>query len=153
MGAVAFNYDTWAARYPEFLGVSKALAQAYFDEANLYVANEAWNPAFAQGSLGALLNMATAHIAWLNAPRDAKGNPSSTGAAPPNIVGRITSANEGSVSVSAENNYPPGSAQWWQQTRYGAAFWQASNPYRRFRYAANPTFVMPGIFPYRGMFR
>ena len=36
--------------------------------------------------------------------------------------------------MQTENLYPPGSAQWWQQTKYGAAFWAATSQYRGMRY-------------------
>jgi hypothetical protein len=68
-----------------------------------------------------LLNMLTAHIAALNSP-GASG-----------VVGRVSSASEGSVSVSAELAVP-GSAAWFAQTRYGIAFWQATAQYRTATY-------------------
>ncbi len=149
---VTFNYGVWVARYPEFVNIDQSLAQAYFDEANVYCENSICNPALC--ILPTLLNMLTAHIAWLNAPRDAQGNPSSSGTQPASaIVGRISSATEGSVSVQAENDYPPGTPQWYQQSKYGAAFWAATAPYRTARYLANPTIVVDAIYPYGPGFR
>lgn len=146
--AVTFNYSVWVARYPEFVNVGQPLAQSYFDDAGLYCANDACNPAFC--ILPTLLNMLTAHIAWLNAPRDAAGNPSSTGTQPaPSLVGRISAATEGSVSVTSEYDSDAGPSQaWFLQTKYGAAFWQATAQFRTMRYGARPTIVVDGVFPY-----
>lgn len=149
MPAVTFNYAGFIARYPEFAGLSTDQADAYFGEAGLYCTNETTNPAFPAGILPTLLNMLTAHIAWLNAPRDANGLPASSGAPASPIVGRISSASEGSVSVQTESQYPPGTAQWYQQTKYGAAYWAATAPYRTMRYAAQPTLVVNSLFPFR----
>lgn len=127
MPAIQFEYSGWVARYPEFAGVSQPSAQMYFDEATLYCQNRL-NPVPNLTALRTLLNMLTAHIAALNSPT------TSSGANPLTPPGRLSSVTEGSVSASFENQYPPGSAQWYQQTKYGAAYWQAVLPYRLFRY-------------------
>jgi hypothetical protein len=69
--------------------------------------------------------MLTAHIAALNAVELG-------GRSAENIVGRISSASEGSVSISLDSQ-TPGTAAWFQQTKYGAAFWQATTQYRKAR--------------------
>ncbi len=134
MGIVAFDYAGWSARYPELAAsVSEATATLYFAEAQLYCDNSDCSPigdASVGGERYMLLNMVTAHIAALNAPLN--GKPSSP------LVGRIASATEGSVTVQAQMDYPPGTAQWWQQTKYGAAFWGATAKYRRAFYAPPP---------------
>lgn len=130
MSAVAFRYQAWAARYPELACVvAEPLATAYFAEAGLYCDNTAGSR-ITDDSVGGtretLLNMVTAHIAALN-------NPTSSP-----LVGRISNATEGSVTVGTQNDYPPGSAQWWQQTKYGAAWWAATAQYRTARYFSGP---------------
>jgi len=136
---VVFNYGTWAIRYPElYESVVQPLAQQYFNEAQLYCDN---TPASIIRDLvqrATLLNMVTAHIAALNAPLN--GQPSSP------LVGRISNASEGSVSVQTQNDYPAGTVQWWQQTKYGAAFWAATAAYRTMRYVPGPVRNMD---PYR----
>lgn len=129
MGAIAtFSYATWVARYPEFAAVSEPLAQAYWDEATIYWANNGNGPVTTAAIQGTLLNMLTAHIAALYSPRgDGTQDPGTP-------VGRISQASEGSVSVSTEADYPPGSPQWFQQTKYGASFWQATATYRTARF-------------------
>jgi hypothetical protein len=70
--------------------------------------------------------MVTAHIAALNAPIG--GQPSSP------LVGRINNATEGTISVQTQMDYPAGSAQWFVQTKYGAAYWAATAGFRTMRY-------------------
>ncbi len=127
--AVNFNYAQWSARYPEFCGVSAPLAQAYFDEASLYFRNDGTGPICNSAQQLLLLNMLTAHIAALNSGTN--GQPASP------LVGRVNSASEGSVSVGTDLDIPPGSAQWYAQTKYGFAFWQATAALRTFRYIPN----------------
>lgn len=147
MGTVTFSFATWTAGYPEFSACTPAQGQAWFDTASLYFRNDSLNPADAAGTLSALLYMLTSHVAWLRTPRDANGNPAATGQAPSPLVGRITNASEGSVSVATENKFPDGAPQWYQQTPYGAAFWAATAPYRTMRYGANPTIVPGARYP------
>ena len=72
-----------------------------------------------------LLGLLTAHIATLFAPIN--------GIASPTLVGRITNASEGSVSVGVDFPSDPG-AEWFTQTKYGAMFWQLTKRYRMMRY-------------------
>lgn len=76
------------------------------------------------------LNMLTAHIAALNA--------SINGQSPSPLVGRISNASEGSVSVGVQMDLAPGSAQWFAQTKYGIAYWQASLQFRSMLYFPGP---------------
>lgn len=130
MGAVATFDPTvfdLGGRYPEFSSIASGTVQGIWtNEATLYLRNDGGSPVIDAGQQQTLLNMITAHILALNFGVN--------GAAPPDIVGRISSATEGSLSVGIDNDYPPGSSQWWQQTKYGAAFWSATSVYRRFRY-------------------
>lgn len=134
---VTFSYDTWTATFPEFLSaggtipVTPTQAAQYFTQATMLHANDGSGPVNNSDQQLALLNMVTAHIAAIFAP------PQGQAAASP-IVGRIKDATQGSVSVSAENDYPPGSAQYWQQTKYGSMYWEATKQFRRMRYYPNP---------------
>lgn len=133
MAVVTFDYATWAARYPELqASVSAPLAQAYFNEATLYLDNTNFSIVCDGPRRAALLNMVTAHIAALNAPIN--------GQASSPLVGRITNATEGSVSVATDYGQQSASAAFWVQTKYGAAFWQATAIYRTFRYIAAPSY-------------
>jgi hypothetical protein len=141
---VTFSYTDWSARYPELAtSVSSATAQAYFNEACLYCDNtptsiitDAIQPG---GERELLLNMVTAHIAALNAPLN--------GQASSPLVGRISGATEGSVSVQTQFDVAPGSAQWFAQTKYGAAYWFATTKYRTMMYVRGP---VPIANPFNG---
>lgn len=128
MGAVAtFSYPTFVARYPEFNGVDANLAALYFAEATLYLRNDGTGPVQDAGQQLMLLLMLTAHIAKINVL-----NPDGSSAS--GFVGPITSATEGSVSVSG--GIAAGSAveAFYAQTQYGLGFWTATAAYRSFRY-------------------
>lgn len=147
--AVTFNYNGWKARYPEFADVSSDAATAYFNEATIYCRNSL-GPVSTVALLSTYLNMITAHIAWLYSPRDASGNPSSTGTQPaPALVGRVSSATQGSVTVAVEMPTQPAAAAWFQQTKYGASFWEATKQYRTMRYLPRPQ-IVPGFGPWWG---
>lgn len=126
-GVVTFSYPQWAARYPELAAaVLQPEAQAYFDEACLYLNNTALSVVRDLAARALILNMITAHIAQLN--RKVSGALASP------IVGRISSATQGSVTVQAAFEGAKGSAQWWLQTPYGTAAWQALARYRTAHY-------------------
>ncbi len=142
MGAIAtFNYQTWVARYPEFVAVGQPLADLYFAEAQLYLVNDGSGPVEDPNVQLALLNMLTAHIAALYG--GANGQPASP------LVGRINTATEGSVSVGADLPNLPGTAAWFVQTKYGISFWQASAAFRTFRYRVGPRRVFDPLFQRR----
>ena len=131
MASVVFDYSLWSLRYPELSASVKAtLAGAYFTESTLFLDNTNNSRVTDLGQRAMLLNMLTAHIAALNAPMN--GQPSSP------LVGRIATATEGSVTVNATMDLPPGSAQWFAQTKYGAAFWAATAIYRTMLYVPGP---------------
>lgn len=124
--AVTIDYANWALRFPELASsVPQALAQLYFNEA-CDMALPLANDYSLAGTAYRLLNLLTAHIAALNAPLN--GQPSSP------LVGRINSASEGSVSVQTQFDAPPGTPQWFMQTKYGSAYWTATASSRSFRY-------------------
>ena len=129
MPAVAFDPVAFKARYPEFAAVADPLLQACFDEAGLYLSNSE-KPVANETRRLVLFNMLTAHIAFIGGALSADSMP--------RPVGRLSQASEGSVSAAFEN-LAPGSAAWFQQSQYGAAFWQATTSLRGFRYIAQPT--------------
>ncbi|MCC8963767.1 DUF4054 domain-containing protein [Bradyrhizobium sp. Pear76] len=130
MGVVVqFNYAQWAATYPEFgATVNQTQAQNYFQIATSIHRNDGGGPVCDPTIQLNLLNMLTAHVAALFGPPVA-------GAQPSTIVGRISSASEGSVSVQAaySNNVSQQMA-WFIQTKYGAMYWTAAAPFRTMRY-------------------
>lgn len=130
MAVVIFDPTAFKARYPEFAAVANPSLQMCFDEAGLYLNNTNASVVQDVPKRAILLNMLTAHIAYIG------GKLSADGAARP--VGRLSQAGEGSVSASFEGA-PPGSAQWFQQSAYGASFWQATSSLRGMRYRPRPT--------------
>lgn len=116
-----FDSTSFLVRYPEFSTVSVPLLTQYFAEAGMYCRNDGGGPITDPTVLTTLLNMLTAHIAALNS--GVNGQPAAQ------QVGRVSSAGEGSVNVSLEMKSVLGAA-WYNQTRYGAAYWQASLPFR-----------------------
>jgi hypothetical protein len=121
MAVVVFDPVAFLARYPEFTAIQEPTLQAYFAEATIYLDNTDQSRVCDVTVRAVLLNMLVAHIAALAAA---------------SLVGRINQATEGSVTVSAEMGTPSGTSAWFQQTKYGAAFWQATAPYRTFQYVS-----------------
>jgi hypothetical protein len=126
-GIFEFDYDAWSALFPELApSISDVQATLYFGIAETVVDNSACS-VIPIAPRGTILNLTTAHIAKLFGSID--GQP------PTPLVGRISNASEGSVSVQVEFEATQ-SAQWWVQTSYGALAWQAQAPYRMALYAA-----------------
>lgn len=130
MASVVFDPAIFKTRYPEFSVVPNGYLTLCFDEATLYLSNADNSPVGNISRRAMLLNMLTAHVAFLGGALTSDGQPKP--------VGRIGSASEGSVSASFDYGVP-GSASWFAQTQYGAAFWQATISLRSFRYIAQPT--------------
>ena len=130
---VTFNYATWTGQYPEFNGtVTPGQAQGDFNMATWYVDNTGASPvvdAAPGGRRETILYMLTAHIAQL-----LQG--SATQAAS-SLVGQVTGATEGSVTVALAEMQNPGAA-WFTQTKYGMMAWQALAQYRTALYSATP---------------
>lgn len=149
---VVFDFPTWIALYPEFTNLTAPMGENYFARASFLCSDSVFNPSFCtSGMLSTLLYLLTSHIAWINAPRGTDGNPSSTGTPPANIVGRISSATEGSVSVSAEMgdaNAGSPSQAWYEQTRYGAEYWAMTAGFRTAQYVPAPNQLLNPIMGY-----
>lgn len=144
MAIAAFDYAAWVLRYPEFGAVSAERAALFFAEAGLYLDNTDASLVTDVAYRGVLLNMLTAHIAALSGALEADGKP--TG-----LVGRVSSASEGQVSVSVDAGALPGSAAWFMQTSYGMAYWQATKRLRSATYVPAPAYNFEpwGVNPWR----
>lgn len=130
MAVVTFDPAAFKVRYPEFASVNNAVLSACFDEAGLYLLNTDRSPVQDVTRRAMLLNMLTAHIAWIGGKLSADGQP--------RPVGRVSQAAEGSVSAGFEY-LTPGTHAWFTQSQYGSAFWQATSSLRGFRYRPRPT--------------
>lgn len=129
MGVIAtFSWGTFLQQFPEFNYLNSAQGVLYFGMATSIHRNDGGGPITDVTQQLNLLNMMTAHIMQLFAPRQ-------DGETAPQLVGRITNASEGSVSVAAEMPMPANpNAAWLNQTKYGAMYYMATAPYRTMRY-------------------
>ena len=136
-GVVAFVYATWVQMYPEMAGVSAPAANLYFTQACQMCDNTPASliiDASPTGLRAACLYALTAHFAALAG----QGNGGAGGSGRGGLVGRISSASEGSVSVSTENAGATASSAWYQQTQYGATYWSLTAQFRTMRYVPGP---------------
>jgi hypothetical protein len=137
-GIAVWNPGIFLAMFPEFTdsyNANPARYEAIFNyRAPRFLNNDTTSPVCdVQKRLG-LLNMLVAHIAYLNGALSADGQT--------RPVGRVSDGAEGSVSASFD--YAPATqnnGQWFNQSQYGAEFWQATSSLRGFRYSPRPTFV------------
>lgn len=127
---VCFNYTNWATLFPQFSNVTESqVTSVVLPLAEQYCRNDGGGPVTKYAIQVNLLNLMVAHICQLFFG-------STTQPLSP-LVGRIGNAAEGTVSVQTEFPMHSNSA-WFQQTPYGAAFWQAIAPYRTMRYLPGP---------------
>jgi hypothetical protein len=132
MAVVVFDPAAFKVRYPLFAAVSDALLSACFDESGMYLSNADTSPVQSVPVRTQLLWMLTAHIAFLGGALNVDKSPQP--------VGRVSQAAEGSVSASFDYVVAtPGSGAWFNQTQWGASFWQATSNLRGFRYMPRPT--------------
>lgn len=122
---VAFNYSQWQANFPPLAETPQGQATFYFTLACGYCDNSATSPIINLQTRENILLLLTAHVATLIGPT-ASG-----------LVGRITNASEGSVSVAADMPSNPDTA-WYNQTQYGALAWQMMAPWRQALYIPAP---------------
>jgi hypothetical protein len=135
---VTFDYSAWIALFPQF-GVTTpqytALTQNQVTNvilplAQQYCRNDGGGPVNDAGVQAQLLNLMVAHVAQILFGSSIQ--PLSP------LVGRISNASEGSVSVSVD--FPTTATNaWYLQTPFGAAFWQLMLPYRLGRYVPKIT--------------
>lgn len=131
--AITYTYADWIAVFPAFSGT---VTQAAFD-ATLYPFAQQYCPTDGTGAPTTvqittnLVGLMCAHIAQLLFG-------SATQPVSP-LVGRVSNASEGSVSVAVEMPPPGNPTQGWlQQTQYGTMYWVATSPYRTARYIPGP---------------
>lgn len=130
MSGVEFNQAVFATRYPAFSGVSPVLLEMFFVEASQLVDNTEASIITNLTEREIYLYLMMAHLMQLNGIRSDGTTASDNG-----LVGRISSATEGSVSVSVD--YPQQQSAmgaWLSQTKYGAQYWAMTSKYRTFRF-------------------
>src|SRR6185312_1217764 len=148
-GVVQFSSSEFVALWPEFTGIALGAQQNAFAIATLLLNNSCGSLVQDANLRMTLLYLLTAHICFLN-PGTNDGAGKITPA--PGIVGRIDSASEGSVSVSATYASTVGqSMAFFIQTKYGAQFWHMTAQYRTARYIGPPSFGPNGPgYPWPG---
>ena len=143
-GVVVFDYQAWVDQYPEFSTVGVGQAQSFFNRVTVggLVDNTPCSVIQDLFQRTILLNMAVSHMAFLFAP-DASGQPRQ-------LVGRISSATEGSVSVQTEYKIPTGDLEaWWNQSPYGAEYYAATTRFRTAFYVPAPVQRFGGFGRFR----
>lgn len=144
-GAIAvWDQTAFLTAYPNFTGVPSGTLEATFNIATIYLRNDGTSPIRSVALQTTLMFMLTAHLLQITFGPDGEGAKAGNTGGSPGLVGRISSASEGSVNVSLDYPSTPNSA-WFLQTPYGANFWQATANYRRARYLPGPTRFGNGI--------
>lgn len=141
MGVVVqFNYDNLVAQFPAMAPVGQTALAGFWAVAETIHGNDGSGPIGSADLQRSLMNMMTAHIAQLFAPKDPSGNPVAAGSVSLSPVGRVQSANEGSVSISLADlkGFDTAQASWLSQTQYGSMYWVATAQFRTIRYVPPP---------------
>lgn len=128
MAVVTFDIAKFRSIYPEFANQPDARLEFFFGLATQYVNNTDCSIVTDVTERERLLFLLVAHIAMLN-PYSASQNNAS------GLVGRISKASEGSVSVEADMPDMGQSSAWYMQSKYGSMFWAMTVKYRSFRYS------------------
>ena len=119
-GMVIFDPTEFKEIYPQFQNISNKACEFAFNEATFYLENNKNSIVKSVEKRKLLLYLLTCHVLTLKTRGD--------------IVGKIASATEGSVSVSYANTSPSANAEWYSQTQCGLSFYQAIKPYLLGRY-------------------
>lgn len=139
MAIAVFDYELWAASYPELkASVTEPVAGALFRRATLFLNNTDVSIVTDVETRLDLLNLIVAHLAALGGAGQTDG---ASG-----LVGRVTSATEGSVSVEVDAGPSSAGSAWWLQTAYGFQYWTATASYRTMRYVPGPVPCMEPWF-------
>ena len=119
MSVVVFDTDEFRELYPAIVA-SDAQLGMYFRQAESLLDNTKCSIVKDLEDRRNLLYLLVAHIADLS-HRPETGN---------SVVGRIASANEGTVSISLDYGAMGNNERWYLQTPYGAMYWQMTKRYR-----------------------
>lgn len=140
-GVVQFSLSEWTTQCPEFAGMTQAQGQASFNDATLHLANSCRSLIKDANKRLYLLYLLTCHVCFLRfGSNDGNGKVVQA----PGIVGRVSNASEGTVSVASQIDatVKPQGMAWYVQTPWGFNYWQATAKYRTFRYVPPPP---PGL--------
>lgn len=129
-GIVVFDPTVFKVAFPSFATVADASLSFAFDLATLQLNNSCGSRVCDATLREKLLNLLTAHIAALAYGEN--GNP------PAGIVGAITKAQEGSVSVGTDVGTIVYGQAYYLQTQWGFMYWQATARFRTMVYIPAP---------------
>lgn len=129
-GIVTFDPDAFTTQYPAFAKVTSVALQNNFNLATLQLNNSWCSVVQDEPTRQMLLYLLTAHITALLNGVNGKG--------PAGIVGRVSSATEGSVTASVDYLSNPTEAEaYLTQTPWGAQFWRSTVTYRTAQYVSS----------------
>lgn len=117
---VVFDPNEFREVYPNFANFTDTQLEFFFAKAEVLFNNTERSCIKDLKRRKLLMFLIVAHLAQLQGNID-NGN---------TIVGRVSSATQGSVSVSMDYGTSSGSSKWWEQTPYGAEYWQLTAQYR-----------------------
>lgn len=130
---VVFDVAEFREDYPFFQNVSDRQLNRFFKRAeNSFLKNTNDSCIEDLEERKDLLYLIVAHLATLFQQAES-GN---------TLVGRISSATQGSVSVSSDYGTLGKNEKWWVQTKWGADYWAATAQYRTSQYVITK-FPMP----------
>lgn len=118
-GVVVFDIAEFRELYPT-INATDAQLEDYFAMAETFLDNTNCSVVRDLKARKRMLYLLVAHIATLTGMAE-QGN---------NVVGRIGSATEGSVSVSLDYGTMGNNERWYLQTPWGAMYWQLTKKYR-----------------------
>jgi hypothetical protein len=118
-GVVVFDPVEFRELYPSITATDAQL-EDYFAMAESFLDNTECSVVKDLGSRKRMLYLLVAHIATITGMAE-KGNP---------VVGRISNATEGTVSVSLDYGTMGNNERWYLQTPWGAMYWQLTKRYR-----------------------
>jgi hypothetical protein len=129
-GLVTFAPATFKALFPAFATVADADLVLNFSLAQLQLDNTCCSRVKNAVTRETLLNLLVAHITQLR--NGINGQP------PAGIVGRVSDATEGSVSVSADMGELQLGEAYYAQTQFGIMYWTSTARFRTMVYIAPP---------------
>lgn len=124
MGVVTLDVAEWKSKYEQYNALTDQQVKDLFYAATTCLENTTQSVIADEDKRKYFLYLLTAHFAYLFYV-DANGNGGMTG-----MVGRLSSASEGSVSVGSEISSAPLNVEFFLQSPYGFTFWQATKIYR-----------------------
>lgn len=137
-GVVVFDPVEFRELYPTIQATDEQL-EMYFEMAETFLDNTKCSVVKDLGARKRLLYLLVAHIATLTGQAE-KGN---------NVVGRLSSATEGTVSIGLDYGTMGNNERWYLQTPWGAMYWQLTKKYRSavYRLGLRPMPVQRTYFP------